>query len=118
MTTIKLPKSKENINSIKVVYDDYHESFFYDLKEIIESKYALIEVIGLHENMLKERKKAFKLKGCFGARQNPFVVFFDPENNPVKAFYSEANECTIDNIKNTLDSFILYKTKNNESTSN
>lgn len=118
MKTIELPKNESYINSIKIAYDDSSESFFNDLKELIEAKYSLIEIIGFHENILKERKKAFKLKGGFSARKNPFVVFFDPENVPVKAFYSEANECTVDNIKKVLDSFILYKNINNESTSN
>lgn len=118
MNTIKLSKNNNYVNSVKVVYDDSSELFFNDLKELIEAKYALIEIIGFHENILKERKKAFKLKGGFSAKKNPFVAFFDPESVPVKAFYSEANECTIDNIKKVLDSFILYKNINNESASN
>lgn len=118
MNTIELPNNNGRVNSIRVVYDDYSETFFNDLKELIEAKYALIEVTGFHENILKERKKAFKLKGGFSAKKNPFVAFFDWDNVPVKAFYSEANECTIDNIKKVLDSFILYKNINNESSSN
>lgn len=118
MNTIKLPNNNRRVNSIKAAYDDFSETFFNNLKKLIESEYALIEVTGFHENILKERKKAFKLKGGFSARKNPFVVFFDCDNIPVKAFYSEANECTIDNIKKVLDSFIIYKNINNESSSN
>ena len=116
MSFNKLPNNR--VNSIKVAYDDSSETFFHDLKELIKTTYALIEITGFHENMLKERKKAFKLKGGFSARKNPFVAFFDLDNVPVKAVYSEANECTIDNIKKVLDSFILYKNIDNESSSN
>lgn len=43
----------------------------------------------------------------------------DLNKTPIKAFYSEANECTIDKIEHTLDSFIVYsKTYDNGSTSN
>lgn len=119
MKTIELPKNETSSNILRVVYDDNSEKFFMELQELIKSRYTLVEVIGLHENILKERKKAFKLKGGFSARKNPFAVFFDPEDTPVKAFYSEANECTVDNIKTILDAFIPYKKlNNNESTGN
>lgn len=50
-------------------------------------------------NIYKDRKKAFKLKGSYGARLDPFAVILE-DGEPIKAFYSEANECTIDNIIN------------------
>ena len=46
---------------------------------------------------LKERKKGYKIKGSFSARLNPFIGVYN-NDKPVKGFYSEANECTIDNI--------------------
>ena len=48
---------------LKVAYDDRSETFFTDLKALITYKYPLIETEGFHENLLKERKKAFQLKG-------------------------------------------------------
>lgn len=40
---------------------------------------------------MKERKKAFGLKGSFGAREDPFAIIFD-KDKPIKAFYSEAED--------------------------
>ena len=56
---------------------------------------------------MKERKKAFGLKGSFSARLSPFAVLYNSENNPVRAFYSEVNECTLDNIINNLNKYLL-----------
>lgn len=102
-------EQKSYKNSLKVVYDDDSEQFYSNLKQLIATKYELIEVIGFHENIMKERKKAFQLKGSYSARKNPFLLFMDSEGVPVKAFYSEANECTLDNVEKVLDSFIIYK---------
>ena len=50
-------------------------------------------------NVYKDRSKAFKTKGAYGARLDPFAVILE-DGEPIKAFYSEVNECTIDNIIN------------------
>ena len=101
------------------IYDENSENYFESLKDLVKRKYPLVELIGFHENTLKGRKKAFQTKGSFGARQTPFAVIMDLNKSPIKAFYSEANECTIDKIEHTLDSFIVYsKTYTNESNNN
>lgn len=55
----------------------------------------------------RDRSAAFKLKGSFGAKENPFAVVFD-KDKPIKAFYTEAD-------KNVIQSLINYL-RNNEST--
>lgn len=55
----------------------------------------------------RDKSAAYKLKGSFGARQDPFAVVFD-KDKPIKAFYSEADNNVIESLKNYL--------KNNEST--
>lgn len=101
------------------IYDENSENYFDSLKDLVKRKYPLVELVGFHENTLKGRKKAFQTKGSFGARQTPFAVIMDLNKTPIKAFYSEANECTIDKIEHTLDSFIVYsKTYTNESNNN
>lgn len=44
-----------------------------------------------------DRSAAFKLKGSFGARQNPFAVVYD-KDKAIKAFYSEAGDVYSDLI--------------------
>jgi hypothetical protein len=102
-----------------VAYDENSEEFFKQLSDLISQNYPKIKLVGYHENKLKERKKAFGVKGGYGARITPFTVVLDHESKPLKAFYSEVNECTINNIQNYLD--LLYQSLiklNYESTSN
>ena len=119
MSTITMPEVGYHTITLTAVYDDTSEKFFANLVELIKDKYPLVELIGLHENILKERKKAFKVKGGYSARKSPFAILCDMDKNPVKAFYTEANECTLDNIEKTLDSFIIFIISNdNENSSN
>lgn len=53
-----------------------------------------------NEDVYKERQKAFKVKGGYGARQTPFAVA--TFEGPLKAFYSEDGSCTVENIINYL----------------
>lgn len=61
-----------------------------------------IEIESYDEDYSKDRKKAFKIKGACSARMTPFVSIYN-KRELIKAFYSEAKECTFDNIKNYLD---------------
>lgn len=91
---------------LKVVYDDNSQILIDKLKSIL-SNYPLIELESYHEGLFKERKKAFGLKGSFSARLSPFAVLYNSENNPVKAFYSEVNECTLDNIIDNINKYSI-----------
>jgi hypothetical protein len=105
--------------TLTTIYDENSENYFNGLKDLVKRKYPFVELIGFHENTLKGRKKAFQTKGSFGARQTPFAIMVDLDKNPIKAFYSEANECTVDKIEDALDSFIVCsKISTNESNNN
>lgn len=52
-------------------------------------------------------KKAYRLKGGYSARLIPFVLFKD--NNHEIPFYSESNECTLDNISEILNRYCNVK---------
>lgn len=91
---------------LKVVYDDNSQMLIDKLKSIL-SNCPLIELESYHEGLFKERKKAFGLKGSFSARLSPFAVLYNSENNPVKAFYSEVNECTLDNIIDNINKYSI-----------
>ena len=91
---------------LKVVYDDNSQILIDKLKSIL-SNYPLIELESYHEGLFKERKKAFGLKGSFSARLSPFAVLYNSENNPIKAFYSEVNECTLDNIIDNINKYSI-----------
>lgn len=51
-----------------------------------------------------DKKKGFKVKGAFSARLDPFIGVYNSDNQPIKGFYSEAEECSIDNLYNYLNS--------------
>ena len=113
----------QNVNecllSLAVAVDDNSQNFLHELTKVIKTEYPEVELNSFHEGLLKERKKAFTLKGGYSARKTPFAVLFDVDRNPLKAFYTEVSECTVKNIKFHLDKFInQIKQKENESTSN
>ena len=75
---------------LKVTYNN--EQFLNDLKERINLK-----IIAFNENIYSEKKKAIMLKSSWGTRQSPFVLLLE-DSKPIKAFYSDNNECTVHNI--------------------
>lgn len=95
---------------LKVVYDDDSQILVDKLKSILPN-YPLIELESYHEGLFKERRKAFKIKGGFSARHTPFAVLINNDSEPVMAFYSEANTCTIDEILKTLNNYTVYGRK-------
>ena len=78
-----------------------------DLLTTLSKDYPTLTVESFNEDSMKERKKAFGLKNTWGTRMSPFVVLYD-ENKPIKAFYSEDDSCTFDQIVSSLNSFIVY----------
>lgn len=95
---------------LKVAYDDNSQHLVDELKKVL-SKYPLVELQTYHGGLFKERKNAFKLKGGFSARHTPFAVLINNDSEPVMAFYSEANTCTIDKILKTLNNYTVYGRK-------
>lgn len=51
---------------------------------------------------LNGRKEAFKLKGSWGARMDPFAIIMEGEK-PVRAFYSETGENVVKSLINYLN---------------
>lgn len=78
------------------------------LRQYVEENCSLINIEYFNEDIYKEKQKSYKLKGGFGARQVPFAVLYDNEHKIVKAYYSEDNSCTFDNIVKHLNNFIVY----------
>ena len=97
--------------SLKIAYDDNSENLVKELEALIPSKYSLVKLECYHENIFKERKKAFKLKGGYSARQCPFAVLLDVDGKVVSVFYEESHDCTLDNIIKTLNNYISYGEK-------
>lgn len=93
---------------IKLAYNDNSLDLMEGLREALND-HPLIELESYHEDILKERKKAFGLKTEWGTRQSPFAILLDNEKKPVIAFYNERNDCTLDKILESLQSFIVYE---------
>lgn len=93
---------------LKIAYNDNSEDLVKKLEDIIPSKYSLVKLESFHENLFKERKKAFKLKGGYSARQCPFAVLYNEEGEVISIFYSESNDCTLDKIEKVLNNFVAY----------
>ena len=79
------------------------------LRQYVEEKYPLINIEYFNEDIYKEKQKSYKLKGGYGARYVPFALLYDEINKcPIKAFYSESNDCTFENIITYLNNFVVY----------
>ena len=96
--------------TLEVAYDDNSENLVNILTDIIPRRFPLVKLTCYHENLFKERKKSFKLKGKYSARKNPFAVLADTDKNIIKAFYSESGDCTYKNIIDTLSNYVVYNT--------
>ena len=97
----------------KIAYNDDSEFLVKKLQEVIPSKYTFIKLESYQEEVFKERKKAFKLKGSYSARKSPFAVLIDNDNVVVHAFYTESGDCTFENIINTLNEYVPYGCQDN-----
>ena len=95
---------------LKVAYDDNSEKLITELKEVLE-KFPLVNLEAYHEQIFKERKKAFAIKNEWGTRKTPFAILIDNDQNPVIAFYSEQGNCTSTKISETLHNWIVYGKK-------
>ena len=76
-----------------------------DFKNQLEALAAIYSVTikAYIESHYLEQMKAYRLKGSYSARLVPFVIFKD--NNHEIPFYSESNECTLDNISEILNRY-------------
>lgn len=81
---------------LKIVYNsDLHESFYKELCQFLDANSIKYE--SYDSKFLKDRKKGYKVKGAFSARLDPFVGVYK-NDSPIKGFYSEVKECTVNNI--------------------
>lgn len=106
------------MHTLSIAYNNDSKDFFQATSELLKNNYPQVTLSGYNESAFKSRNKAFKLKGGWSARMTPFVLITDEEGNPLKAFYSEAEECTIDNIKFYLDTLITALNENEYESSN
>ena len=96
--------------TLKVTYDDNSENLITELKKFLID-YPMVELETYHENLFKERKKAFAIKNEWGTRKSPFAILIDNECTPVVAFYSEQGDCTTSKIIDALNKWIVYGKK-------
>lgn len=91
---------------LEISYNDDSQELVKQLEKEL-TKFVDVKFKSYHEELFKERKKSFKLKGAYGTRLCPFALL-TIDSKPVKAFYSELNQCTVENIINSLYEFIPY----------
>lgn len=103
---------------LSIAYDEKAENWKDQINSLLTTTFPEVAVQFFHEGKLKERRKAFMLKGGYSARKSPFAVIFDIDKNPLKAFYSEVEECTLENISWYLDFFLTQLKQNENESSN
>lgn len=93
---------------LKLAYSENSTKLAQDLKDYLVN-YPLLKFETYDEQTMSGRKKAFGLKGEWGAKLAPFAILIDDEKDkPVLGFYSENNGCTFEKIINALTNYIIY----------
>lgn len=93
---------------LKLAYSENSTKLAQDLKDYLVN-YPLLKFESYDEQTMSERKKAFGLKGEWGAKLTPFAVLIDDElDKPLIGFYSENNGCTFEKIIDALSNCIIY----------
>ncbi len=90
---------------VKIVYNEKSSTLASSVIAYLCKKHPDFEIESYDEDYYNDRKKAFKVKGACSAKLVPFVAIYNDHKELIKAFYTEAKECTFDNIKNYLDEF-------------
>lgn len=90
---------------LKIAYNEDSKELAMKLNSEI-SHYPTVKLECYHE--IKNRSKAYKLKGGYGSRISPFAVLIDQDKKVLRAFYSEDNSCTYSNIISTLNKYVPY----------
>lgn len=67
-------------------------------RQKIEGSVNTDSFIFYDDRKLKEHKKGATEMHKYGARKFPFAIVYDEENNPIKGFWSEANDVISDLI--------------------
>lgn len=93
--------------TLKIAFKDDDIEMINKLKEVIPEKFPLVELECYQEEVFKERKKALGLKSQWGTFLAPFAILIG-EDKPIKAFYTEEDECTYDKIIEALTSIVVY----------
>lgn len=93
---------------LKLAYSENSTKLAQDLKDYLIN-YPLLKFETYDEQTISGRKKAFGLKGEWGAKITPFAILIDDEKDkPIIGFYSENNGCTFEKIINALTNYIIY----------
>ena len=79
---------------ILIAYSDKNQ-----LKDLVDYTTDTITIKTYCENIFKERKNAFKVKGSVAAKLTPLVVIKE-DNKIIKAFYKEEFEDPIKEFNN------------------
>lgn len=87
---------------LEIAFNDNCLDFKKQVDALVE-EFPVLEYGAYNESHYKEKKKAYKLKGGYSARETPFALYRD--NTHTIPFYSESNDCTLDNIKEILNRY-------------
>jgi len=90
---------------VKLVYNKKSQKLYNDLSIILARNFSYISLEALNEDYFKDRKKSYKVKGSCSTKLTPFCAIYI-KKEVIKAFYSDTNECNLDNIVNFLNEYV------------
>lgn len=101
---------------VKLVYNSKSQKLYNDLSIILARNFPYITLEALNEDYFKDRKKSYKVKGACSTRLTPFCAIYI-KKEIIKAFYSDTDECKLDNIVKFLNDYVNENPKCTESES-
>ena len=93
---------------LKIAFNDESKELVNTLEKLIPEKFPTVSLETFHEEVYKEQRKARMLKSTWGTKHTPFAILINEENNPIKAFYQEEDNCNLTKILEVLTSLIVY----------
>lgn len=89
---------------IDIAYNELSEPL---VKLLVQTN---IPVNAFNEDDYKQKKKAYALKNPYAARETPFAIF-KYKDKPIKQFYSENGQCTLDHMEKFLKQWLKENAK-------
>lgn len=83
---------------VKIVYNEDSQPLQNMITAYLWENFPKIQVETYDESHYKDKKKAIMIKASCGTKLAPFVVIYNDNKEPIKAFYSETKDCTYNNI--------------------
>lgn len=84
--------------TVKIIYNENYLPFKNKVVSYIWENIPSVRLETYDDMHFRDKKKAIMIKASCGTKMTPFAAVYNDNKDVIKAFYSETQECTADNI--------------------